>query len=48
VVGHPGRKYGWILAREPALDKTDLERINALLREKGYDPEAFEPTVQKN
>jgi apolipoprotein D and lipocalin family protein len=48
VVGHPNRKYGWILAREQALDKADLERINALLREKGYDPEAFEPTEQKN
>lgn len=41
VVGHPDRKYGWILSRAPRLTDTTRERIDRLLRERGYDPEAF-------
>jgi len=46
VVGHPERKYGWILARTPKLEETTLDEIFAVLREKGYDPDDFEMTVQ--
>lgn len=44
VVGHPQRKYGWILAREPNLSPLTLEKINALLRDQGYDPGDFTST----
>jgi apolipoprotein D and lipocalin family protein len=47
VVGHPQRKYGWILARDPQLKPEELMNIQALLREKGYRPEDFIPTDQK-
>lgn len=37
IVGHPKRRYGWILSRTPTLD-LDLD---PRLRELGYDPAAF-------
>ena len=46
VVGHPQRKYGWILARNRDLPAETLEEIDALLRDQGYDPETFVRTVQ--
>jgi apolipoprotein D and lipocalin family protein len=46
VVGHPQRKYGWILARDPQLKPEELTKIYTLLREKGYRPEEFIPTEQ--
>jgi len=42
IVGHPQRRYGWILSRTPTL-KTDLD---SRLRELGYDPAAFIATPQ--
>jgi len=42
VVGEPGRRYGWILARTPALPSATRDRINQRLRELGYRPEQFE------
>ena len=42
VVGEPGRRYGWILARTAALPGATRDRINARLRELGYRPELFE------
>lgn len=47
VVGHPKRKYGWILSRTPELELDVRSRINDLLREKGYDPEDFVNTPVK-
>jgi len=47
VVGHPQRKYGWILSRTPTLEKPKLEAVFKLLREQGYDPNNFELTHQK-
>lgn len=44
IVGHPKRKYGWILARTPGLDAQVLDQINAILRDKGYNPADFEAT----
>lgn len=46
VIGHPERKYGWILSRAPRLTDTTRERIDRLLREQGYDPADFEQTPQ--
>jgi apolipoprotein D and lipocalin family protein len=45
VIGTPDRKYGWILSREPALEPSDREQIERILREQGYDPESFKPTA---
>jgi apolipoprotein D and lipocalin family protein len=41
VVGHPQRKYGWILSRTPQLPPETLEEIFSLLERQGYDPGAF-------
>lgn len=44
IVGHPKRTYGWILAREPEMAPSDLERCHQILRDQGYDPEGFVAT----
>lgn len=41
VVGHPKRKYGWILAREPGMAPSELEKCHTILRGQGYDPDEF-------
>lgn len=41
VVGHPRRKYGWILSRTSQLPSETLAEIFALLERQGYDPGAF-------
>lgn len=38
IVGHPSRKYLWILSREPTMDDARYSRLLNLVREKGYDP----------
>lgn len=47
VVGHPLRKYAWVLARTPNLDKTTLQAIDRRLRENGYDTCQILSTPQK-
>jgi apolipoprotein D and lipocalin family protein len=37
VVGEPGRKYFWILARQPQLDESTLNAILERARQQGYD-----------
>ena len=37
VVGHPGRKYLWILSRTPSMDRNLYEDILARLEAQGYD-----------
>lgn len=37
VVGEPGRKYFWILARQPHLDDATLSAILQRAKEQGYD-----------
>lgn len=44
VVGHPERKYGWILSRSPEIPDALRQRIDALLEKQGYDPAAFVDT----
>jgi apolipoprotein D and lipocalin family protein len=46
VVGHPDRKYGWILSRTPKLSEEKLQEAYSILKENGYDPKDFEMTVQ--
>ncbi|MBD3384262.1 hypothetical protein GF407_04970 [candidate division KSB1 bacterium] len=41
VVGHPERKYGWILSRTPQLDREEEERIYAKIKEQGYKKDRF-------
>lgn len=47
VVGGPKRRYGWILARTPALDDATLATIRQRLEALGYDPSRFVPTAQQ-
>jgi len=37
VVGHPSRKYGWILSRTPTVDSSTLAGIVNLLEAQGYN-----------
>lgn len=37
IVGHPSRKYGWILSRQPHLPKSILRYLINNLAEQGYD-----------
>lgn len=46
IVGHPERKYGWILARTPRLEPVLMEEIFSTLRRAGYEPAQFEMTRQ--
>jgi len=46
VVGHPERKYGWILSRTPALSENQLDKIFSMLKLQGYNPDKFVMTKQ--
>jgi len=46
VVGHPSRKYLWILSRTPALAPTVYEGILERLRKQGYDTSRLATTLQ--
>lgn len=41
VVGHPSRKYGWIMARQPTMPESTYQAILRRLEKQGYDPKAF-------
>lgn len=45
VVGEPGRRFGWILARAPILPDATRARIDQQLRDLGYRPELFENSL---
>ena len=45
VVGHPERKYGWILSRTPEISDSLRQNINSLLDQQGYNPDLFEDTL---
>ena len=38
VVGHPARKYLWILSREDQMEEDLFQEIAERLRIQGYDP----------
>ena len=46
VVGHPERKYGWILSRTPKLSEEKLNEAFDILKETGYDSAKFEMSRQ--
>lgn len=37
LVGHPNRKYAWVLSRTPHLSTQDLSSIDSKFKELGYD-----------
>lgn len=47
VVGHPKRKYLWILSRTPFMDTTVYEGIIERLRGQGYDTTRLVRTLQE-
>lgn len=46
VVGHPSRRYGWIMARTPTLPEQTYQTILKKIESQGYDPKAFEKVPQ--
>lgn len=44
AVGHPNRRYLWILARTPQLDSLQVASIRSKLAAKGYDVSRLRPT----
>lgn len=46
VVGHPERKYGWILSRVKQPDQQTIDRIFQILKEQGYNAADFEMSLQ--
>jgi apolipoprotein D and lipocalin family protein len=46
VVGHPSRKFLWILSRTPTLEPTVYRELLARVRAHGYDPERLQKTLQ--
>jgi apolipoprotein D and lipocalin family protein len=47
IVGHPKRRYGWILSRTPELIPEVRQQIDSLLESQGYDPGEFVDTPVK-
>jgi len=41
IIGHPGRKYAWIMLREPEYEEATYERLLNKLVELGYDSEVI-------
>jgi apolipoprotein D and lipocalin family protein len=41
VVGHPSRKYGWIMHREKTMPESTYREILTRLEAQGYDSKAF-------
>ena len=48
MIGHPNRKYGWILSRDPHISERTMEELASVLKRKGYDTCQFLITPQKN
>lgn len=46
IVGHPERKYGWILCRKSHMTDSTGKKINNILAKKGYNPDRFRQTNQ--
>jgi len=41
VIGHPSRRYGWVISRTPSLPDATYTGILDRLRSQGYDPKKF-------
>jgi apolipoprotein D and lipocalin family protein len=46
AVGHPSRKYGWVLSRSKTLPDETYQQIQARLKDQGYDPAKFQMVPQ--
>ena len=46
AVGHPSRKYGWIMARAKTLDAETYQKILRGLGDQGYDTSKFQKVPQ--
>lgn len=46
VVGHPNRKYLWILSRTPTMNDTVYQQIISKIKEKGFDISKIKITKQ--
>jgi apolipoprotein D and lipocalin family protein len=46
VVGHPNRKYLWILSRKPVMDSQTYNHLVVLATNKGFDVRKLVKTVQ--
>lgn len=46
VVGHPNRKYLWILSREPKMNEEIYLQIISRLKDKGFDINKIQKTEQ--
>lgn len=46
VVGHPSRRYGWVLARDPRLPAATLAEVIGRIKVQGYDACQFIITPQ--
>jgi apolipoprotein D and lipocalin family protein len=47
VVGHPNRKYLWILSRTAKMDENIYQQIISRIKEKGFDLTKIKRTTQK-
>jgi apolipoprotein D and lipocalin family protein len=47
VVGHPSRRYGWVLARSKTLPERQYRQILRRLSDQGYDPARFVKVPQQ-
>jgi apolipoprotein D and lipocalin family protein len=47
VIGHPNRKYGWILSRKTELTDVEKKSVLQILTDQGYNPDRFEWTIHK-
>ncbi len=42
IVGHPQRKFGWVLSRTPELNAPTMEKVFSVIEANGYHRAAFE------
>jgi apolipoprotein D and lipocalin family protein len=47
MVGHPSRRYGWIMARTNTLDESTYQSILRRTSDQGYDPAKFQKVPQR-
>ncbi|MFL6547067.1 MAG: lipocalin family protein [Povalibacter sp.] len=47
VIGHPSRKYGWVVARDKRLDESTYQSILQLIDKQGYDSAKFVKVPQQ-
>lgn len=47
VVGHPNRKYLWILSRTPTMSDSTYQQITSRIQEKGFDLSKLKKTQQR-